>query len=102
MHAAIVRIVVDEDIAFMHIVAEMRQHRLQGNRDRAQMAGQRQTLCDEPPVGVADRRAVIHDVLEDAGIGCTVDRQYHLVADGGDRIAEQFLGDWIGHRAFIP
>jgi hypothetical protein len=40
MHAAIVRIVVDEDVAGMHVRSEMCQHRLQGDRDRAQMAGQ--------------------------------------------------------------
>ena len=81
------------------VVAEMRQHRLQRHRDRAQMARQRQPLRHQPALRVADRGAVVHDVLQHAGIGGAVDRQHHLVADRRDRIAEQFFGDRIGHAA---
>ena len=71
---------------------------------RAEMPRQGETLCGQPSLRIAQRGAVIHDVLQHPGIGGAVDRQHHLVAECGERIAEQFFGDrvWRVHRLIGP
>ena len=58
--------------------------------------GSGEALRGKPPLRVAQRGAVVHDVLQHARIGGAVDRQHHLVAECGDGVAEQFFGDRIG------
>ena len=96
VHPAVIRVVVDQDVALGDVVAEMPQHRLERDRDRAEMAGQCKALCRKPPLRVAQRGAVVHDVLQHPGIGGAVDRQHHLVAQCGDGVAEQLFGDRVG------
>ena len=96
VHPAVIRVVVDQDVALGDVVAEMPQHRLQRHRDRAEMPRQCEALCGQPALRVAQRGAVVHDVLQHPGIGGAVDRQHHLVAQRGDGVAEQLFGDRIG------
>src|SRR6185295_20286786 len=49
--------------------------------------------------GVAERRGVIHVVLEHAGVGGAQDRQRHLVGDGEQRVPEQLEADRVGEAA---
>ena len=56
----------------------------------------RAALRDGAAVGVAERRRVVHVVLEHAGIGGPQDRQGHLVRDGQQRVLEQLEPDGIG------
>jgi hypothetical protein len=98
VHAAVVGVVQRQHVARGDVAGEMAQGRLQCHRNAAQMAGQAEALRHQTALGVTDRGAVVHDVLEHPGIGGAVDRQGHLVADGGDRVAEQFGGDRIGLR----
>ena len=63
VHAAFERVVHDEDVARPDVVPEAAQHRRQRGRDRAEVAGQGQALRDQPAVGVAERRRVVHVVL---------------------------------------
>ena len=64
------------------------------------MPWQAQSLRDQTPLGVANRGAVIHDVLQHPGVSGAINGQHHLVPKGGDSVAEQLFGDRIGHGGY--
>ncbi len=95
VHPAVIRVVVDQDVALGDVVAEMPQHRLQRDRDGTEMARECEPLRRQPALRVAQRGTVVHDVLQHAGIGGAVDGQHHLVAECGEGVAEQLFGDRV-------
>ena len=102
VHAALEGVVHDEDVARPDVLPELRDHRSERGRDRAEMARQRQALRHELAVRVAERRRVVHVVLEHARVGRAEHGERHLVGDREDRVAEQLEGDRVvarGHGA---
>ena len=79
------------------VAVEPLDHRGEGRRKRAQVAGQRQPLRDKAAVGVGERRREVHVVAQHAGIGCPADGHRHLVGDGEDGVPEQLEGDRVVH-----
>jgi hypothetical protein len=105
MHAAVERVVHDEDVARRHVVLEVAHDGFHGRRHRAEMAGQGEPLRRELAIGIGEARRIIHVVLEHARVGGAEDRQRHLVGDREDRILEQLQLDRIGtlgHLIYSP
>ncbi len=103
VHAAVERVVHDEDVALGHVVTEVTHDGFHGGRHRAEMPGQGQALGRELAVGIGEARRIIHVVLEHAGIGRPEDRERHLVGDRENGVLEELQRDRIGHRHFcIP
>ena len=95
VHAAVERVVHDEDVAGRHVVPEVAHDRLHGGRHRAEMARQGQALGREPAVGVGEARRIVHVVLEHARIGRPEHGKRHLVGDREDRVLEQLERDRV-------
>ena len=94
MHAAMIGIVHDDDVAVVQIALELRQHRGHRLRDRAEMLGDGLGLRHHLAVAGAQRRREIHHVLDDLGARDADHRVGHVV---GDRI-EPALDDRKGDR----
>ena len=96
VHAAVERVVHDEDVARRHVVLEVTHDGVHGRRHRAEMAGQGEALRRELAVGIGEARRIVHVVLEHARVGGAEHRQRHLVGDREDRVLEQLQLDGIG------
>ena len=94
MHAAMIGVVHDDDVAVVQIALEFRQHRGHGFRDRAEMLGDGLGLRHHLAVAGAKGRGKIHHVLDDLGARDPHHRIGHVV---GDRI-EPALDDGKGDR----
>src|SRR5262245_42137956 len=106
MHAAGERVVQDEDVAWVHVVAVLREdghHRI-GNR--AKVERDRQALRDHLAVGVTQRGRKIHDVLDHPGVSRPHDDQRHLVDDRAEGVLDQLEGDRVEgvsrHECLLP
>ena len=97
-----VRIVGDDDIAFLDVVAIARQqavhqpaHRRDVNRERLLRLG------DQPAPGVHDRGRVVVALLDVGRIGALHQRGEGLVGDRAERVGEDFKADGVesGHAA---
>ena len=97
MHAAVIGIVHDDDVAVVKIALEFRQHRRHGFRYRAEMLGDGLGLRHHLAVAGAKRRGEIHDVLDDLGARDPDHGVGHVV---GDRI-QPALDDRKGDRIYF-
>ena len=95
MHAAVIGVVHDDDVALMKIALEFRQHRRHGFGDGAEMLRDGLGLRHHLPVAGAERGGKIHHVLDDLGardphhgIGHVVGNRIQSALDDrkGDRI----------------
>jgi hypothetical protein len=105
VHAAVERVVHDEDVALDHVVAVVAHDRFHRRRHRAQVSRQGQALGDQLALAVGEAGRIVHVVLQDARVGRSEDGQGHLVGDREDRVLEQLEGDRIfgfGHAAMLP
>src|SRR5260370_39302482 len=82
----------------MDVAMEALQHRRQGSRHRAKMAGQRKSLRHHQSFGIEEGRRIIEIVPQDVRIGCAVNRQRHFVGDGQYRVFEELELEGIGER----
>ena len=100
VHAAVERIVHDEDVAGDHVVLEMAHDRFHRGRHRTQVSRQGQPLRRELAVGIGKAGRVVHVVLEHARIGRPEHGERHLVGDREDGVLEQFQRNrivFLGH-----
>ena len=82
VHAAVERVVEDEDVARLDRVAVLREQRGHRVRHRAQVQRDGHALGDHLALGVAQRRGVVEAVAHDGRVGRAVQRQRHLVGGG--------------------
>ena len=94
MVAAVVRIVQQEHVARMDVVAEELGDRLRRPGQRADMDRHMLGLRDQPPAQVADRGGEVAAGIEDLRIGGAQHRLAHLLDDG----VQPVLHDRDGHR----
>ncbi len=102
VHAAVERIVHDEDIARRHVVAVVAHDRRHRGRDRAKVPRKGQALRDKLAVGIREAGGVIHVVLEHARIRRAENGQRHFVRDREQCVLEQLKQDRIvglGHQS---
>ena len=95
VHAAGKGVVEGIDVARRHPIAEAFHDFIERRGNRAQMAGDGQSLGHQPAVGRGKRGGVVHVGLEHTGIGRAKDGQGHLVGDGEDRVLEQLERDGV-------
>ena len=89
VHAAIERVVHDEDVACGHVLTEVTHDRCERGRHGAQMSRQGQALRDQPSVRIGKACRVIHVVFQHARIGRAEDRQRHVVGHREQRVLEK-------------
>ena len=95
VHAAGKGVVEGVDVARPHPIAEAIHDFLERGGNRAQVAGDGQSLGHQPAVGGGKCGGVVHVGLEHAGVGGAKDGQGHLVGDGEDRALEQLERDGV-------
>src|SRR3546814_990438 len=67
MHPALIGIIQYHGIARLEIIAKALEHFVHGLGNRPQMQGYRFRLGDHSSPTIADRRRIVHDVLDDLG-----------------------------------
>jgi hypothetical protein len=95
VHPALEGVVEDEDVALRHRLAVAAHDGGQRFRDAAEVARQGQPLGDQPALGVAEGRGVIHVVLQHRRIGGAMDGQRHVIGDREERVLEQLELDRV-------
>jgi hypothetical protein len=95
VHAAVERIVHDEDVARRHVVAVVLHDRLHRGGHRAQVPRQRKPLRHQVAFGVGEPGRIVHIVLEHARIGRAKHGERHLVRDRENGVLEQLEFDRI-------
>ena len=102
MHAAVIGIVHDDDIAVMQIAAEFRQHRLHRLGDGAEVLGDGLGLRHHLSVGRAKRRGEIHHVLDDLRARDAHDGIGHVIGDRIETALDHRESDRIDFHAASP
>ena len=95
VHAAVERVVHDEDVARRHVVAVVAHDRFHRRGHRTEVPGEREALCHELALGVGEAGRVVHVVLQHARVGRAEDRERHLVGDREHGVLEELEGDRI-------
>ena len=90
MGAAGIRVVERVHVAGPQFVAEARQERPHGVRDRAEMQRQREPLGDQPSRRIAQRGRQVHRVLQVRRPRRAHQRHRHLIHQRRHRVTEQF------------
>ena len=93
--AEAVRIVGDEHVAGLDVLAEVLAHVPHDRRERPELDGEGQTLRDELALAVAERRRVVHRVADDGRVGAAHHDERHLVGHRRERVLDHLEGDGI-------
>ena len=93
--AARIGIVDDEQVAFMHILAEAGRNRLRRPRHRAHMDRDMLRLRNQPAVAIADGGGEVARRVENLRIGGAQHRLAHLLDDGRQPVADHGDGDRV-------
>jgi hypothetical protein len=95
VHAAVERVVHDEDVPRGHSSVEAFEQRAHRGGDRAEMERDRDCLRHRLAARVAERSREVHHVADDGRVCRPEDRRGHFVRDRGERVADDLLYDRI-------
>ena len=93
-----IRVVHDEVVFGIDIVADLRQHIPQSIEETAEMHWRADPLCECPALRIAQRRGEIERVTHDLRIRGADDRQRDLFRDRIEGVAKHFQQEGIGRR----
>ncbi|OPZ04004.1 MAG: hypothetical protein BWZ08_02791 [candidate division BRC1 bacterium ADurb.BinA292] len=95
VHPAVERVVQNEEVARLDVVAELLKQGFHREGGRADVERDRHALSDHVAVGVGQLRRIIQAVAHDRGVGGPVERDRHLIAGGGQGILNDFPRDGV-------
>ena len=102
VHAAPVRVVVDDDIAFLDlVVGDLLGRGLQDQRQAADLRGVELGDPDQVAARVAEAAGEVQALVEDGRVGGLHHRDAHLAADGHHRGIDDVHGDHVHGRNLL-